>query len=341
LRALAQAGVRACALDKADFPRHKPCGGGISIRTVAELDFEWKDLVEAAPRTIEFALRDLYPVRKESEAPFLLVMRSEFDARLLERAIEAGGRFYPHHLVQGVEVDENGVVVQTDRGLFHAPVVIGADGAKGCVARSIGLHSRAHGIALDAEIEAPPEVVAEYQDSVYFSFADPPWGYSWISPKRRTLSAGVGKVTQRIGSLKETLNRFLQGKKLSGYPMRLFGHPVPLWSGQQRHAAPRALLVGDAAGLVDPLMGEGIAYAVKSGKIAAHHVTRALESGDFSFEGYSVDINAGIGLELTRAGDFAHRFYTFPRIFHLYQLGMMGVDTWDASQQSTGKVVQR
>lgn len=316
LRDLALAGVRACAVDKASFPRYKPCGGAISALTASQLDFPWEDLVEASLHHVELAYRYGPPLHLKSDRPFArFVMRDRFDQRLLEAAQEAGGDFYPEHNVTDVAVDETGVTVRTGRGDFRAPYVIGADGANGVVARAIGLFHQERGIAMEAEVSAPPDVLEAYSGRVYISYADPPWGYGWIFPKAQKLSVGVGTFSRRRGPIKESFHHFLEKTGLSPYPMEIFGHPIPTGGTHNPVWAPRVLLTGDAAGLNDPLSGEGIAHAVRSGKIAARHVADALGSGRVDFPEYQEEIRREIVDDLARAAWIANKLYTFPKVF--------------------------
>lgn len=316
LRELARRGVNACVLEKAHFPRYKPCGGGISALTSSQLDFEWEALIEGALHRVDLALRHAPPLRLEASKPFAhFVMRERFDALLLEQAIAAGGAFYPGHKVIDLRIEPGRVAVETDRATFYAPVVIGADGANSRVARSIGLFGRERGIAIEAEVQAPKEVLERFRDSAYLSFADPPWGYGWIFPKRERLSVGVGTFSQRRSGLKEAFHRLLKATGLEHLPMEVFGHPIPTGGRKRAYSRPHTLLAGDAAGLNDPLSGEGIAHAIRSGKLAANHAARALETGKFDFDAYDLDVFETIGSDLERARGIAAKLYAFPRLF--------------------------
>jgi len=317
LRQLGLRGINAVAIDKEAFPRHKPCGGAISALTARELDFEWQDLAEASLHKVELAFKYNRPLLCESDQPFAhFVMRDRFDNRLLEKAIEAGGTFLPGRAVTGVHVEEDGVRVSTTNGELKAKVVIGADGVNGQVARSIGLFNFDRGIAIEAEIDATPELMDRYRDKVYLSYADPPWGYGWVFPKAGRLSVGVGTFSRRRKAIKDSFSRFLEQTGLANLPMKVYGHPIPTGGKPRRIWSERVLLAGDAAGLNDPLSGEGIAHAVLSGKTAAQHVAAALESGDFRFEGYQSAIDDRIVAELARAASIAEKLYTFPRLFY-------------------------
>lgn len=317
LRRLAQLGVKACAVDKAAFPRYKPCGGAISALTSRELDFQWEDLIEASLHRVDLSFRHNEPLRCESDAPFAhFVMRDRFDHRLLEKAIEAGGQFIPEAGVTGIEPNDDGVIVRTNKGAFQADVVIGADGANGPTARAVGLFRSDRGIAVEAEIDAPSEVLARYQDRVYISYAEPPWGYGWVFPKKDRLSVGVGTFSHRRRAIKDAFEHFLQATQLDGLPMEVYGHPIPTGGDPRPIYTGRVVLTGDAAALNDPLSGEGIAHAVLSGKIAANHVVKAMEQGQFDFSDYQEEIQRRIVDELGRAASIAEKLYTFPRLFY-------------------------
>src|ERR1700736_2235094 len=144
-RTLARAGVRVTLLDRASFPRNKPCGGGISIRVLQRFPY----LGPALSRIATHAISRLYlegpdgqSTVIESDAPAaLMIRRVEFDALLVSLAVEAGA-----NLVGGVDVvhvheDRERVVLTTRDGRrFEAPLVVAADGVHSVVARRLGLN---------------------------------------------------------------------------------------------------------------------------------------------------------------------------------------------------------
>jgi flavin-dependent dehydrogenase len=151
-----------------------------------------------------------------------------------------------------------------------------------------------------------------------------PWGYAWVFPKRDHLSVGIlqsrqGRIDLPVALRRamEMLDIRLDGVKRHGHPLPVYrAPPWPLWGGQpqERLSTRRCLLVGDAAGLVDPLLGEGIRYAITSSRLAA----RAIAQDDLS--GYEGTIWNEIGHDLAAAGLAASTYYRIPAFS--YRLGL-------------------
>lgn len=281
------------------------------------LPFDWSHTIEAALHHVELSCRLGPPLRLGADKPYAhFVQRARFDNLLLEKAIEAGGEVRQGALVKEIEVHGEYVEVQTSHGTFRSSVLVGADGANSVVARSLNLFDKQRGIAIDAEVYVPDAVYRRFQDTVYLSYGDPVGGYGWVFPKGDHLSVGVGTFYSKREPLQEPLDRLLAHLDLAEYRIEKFGHPIPDGGRPRTIHTQRALLVGDAAGLNDPLSGEGIAHAVSSGAIAATHISSALGTGDFSFDAYQRHIDREIRSELRRAAWIAHKMYRYPRIFH-------------------------
>jgi flavin-dependent dehydrogenase len=169
---------------------------------------------------------------------------------------------------------EAGVEVTTRAGeTFHARYLVGADGAASRVTRLAGLRrKKCLGIALEVEVAADGDLLEQYADTALFIFGATPWGYLWIFPKAERLSAGIGNFSGQSSALHETLRREMGrlGVAVDGQPQR--GHPLPIYLRHEPLQRGGVLLAGDAAGLVDPLMGEGVRHAITSGRFAAEAV---------------------------------------------------------------------
>lgn len=322
LRQLARAGVNACVIDKATFPRYKPCGGAISALTARHLAFDWSDTIEASLHTVQLSLNFGKRLTVQSEIPIAhFVMRDRFDYLLLQEAIAAGGKVHEGVKIEHIQVHPDHVEITTaEHGRYRAPVLIGADGANSIVARQTGLFDPERGIAIEAEIDVDTEGYAPYDNTVFLNYGTPTWGYGWVFPKSERLSVGVAVFQSKRHGLKDAFHTLLSRLHLNEYPLQVYGHPIPTGGRNREIKRDRVLLAGDAAGLNDPLSGEGIAHAVHSGKIAAEHVAAALESGDFSFNAYAAEIDEKISQDLRRAAWLARKLYSFPRpFFWLFQ----------------------
>jgi flavin-dependent dehydrogenase len=123
-------------------------------------------------------------------------------------------------------------------------------------------------------VEAPvsAEILRRFADAPLFIIGEVRLGYAWIFPKSDHLSIGIGGLHPRPGELLATLNRVIARYGISLTAAPWHGHPIPIYTGREPLATSRALLVGDAAGLADPLTGEGIRLAIKSGRLAAEAI---------------------------------------------------------------------
>lgn len=290
---------RTVIVDKASHPRHKLCGGGLVCdvdRILAGLGLDLSEVpyVDARWANLHFGGRGIR--MKLEEIAFHVVHRQEFDAWLAARARDCGATLLEQCEVLRLAPDGDGVVVETSRGKFRARAVVGADGSKGIVRRS--LFGAAGPVARLVEVWTPPTPrprVAD--DEALFEFRNVPGGvqgYYWDFPMvlggeaRRNIGVYDSRVTgtPATGSLKEVLAAELaeQGVRLADCKVQ--GHPIHLFHPRSALARPGVLLAGDAAG-ADPLLGEGISVALGYGELAARALVDAFARGEFGFEGYT------------------------------------------------------
>jgi geranylgeranyl reductase family protein len=247
-----------------------------------------------------------------------LVMRDRFDHYLVQQAVQAGAKLMEGISLTGVEERDDRVVVITTQGELQAQLLAGADGVNSLVARSLGLISnREVGVAVEAELAVPAKSLDAQGAFATFDFGAVQGGYGWIFPKRDHLSVGVFKpLPGKPVGLKRALEKFIASEAVLLDPriLHLQGHQIPL--GGQEHVLHkgRVLLVGDAANLADPWMGEGISYAVVSARLAAEQMYYALESKQVDLSGYTNLINASITPQLLSARLFAKAVYSLPEL---------------------------
>ena len=304
---LSKAGYRVVVLEKEELPRYKPCGGGVPQAVFDRFPFDFSAVVERWVRSVRFRFRDGREVVAElPDRAVAMVMRDQFDLHILEHA-RADVR--DQDPLVALDQDESGVRVTTASGdILHARYLIGADGANSRVSRLVGLRQDAQrGIAIEAEVPVDEGLLEEYTDRALFVFGTPSQGYLWVFPKAEHLSVGVGTFRERTSAMKPTLRAEMGRLGIAIDGARLRGHPLPIHLKREPLQKGRVLLAGDAAGLMDPLLGEGIRHAVDSGKLAATSLLRS------NPKRYSQRIHREIGRDLLWGHLWAQLFYDHPR----------------------------
>ena len=305
---LAKAGLRPLVLDSAVFPRVKICAGWVTAEALRDLEID----PEKYPLTIQpFAacVLEFEGARHETawRTPASYgIIRREFDLYLLERAAAAGADVRWGMRVTGVEQRPDGVSVETDRGLFEAPLVIGAGGHRCPVARALGEVSPLEEVvvAQESETRLPPDWVERL--GVFMRapelYVEPDLrGYGWYFPKGDFVNIGIGCTGGDDGSLPRRRQALVAALRGSGrlpddMPIEPFkGHAyVVRRRAPRRLSGARFMLVGDAAGLARDLSGEGIGPAIRSGILAAEAARAFLQAG-IPLDGYAKQVAALYG----------------------------------------------
>lgn len=280
---LAPQGLKIAILEKQHLPRPKPCGGALSYPVTKLLDWDITPLVEAQIDHQILLNKYASPVEINKKTPMLLVNRSRFDAHFIERAlVHQNVDLLEGFHVQHVEETDQAVLVYREQGKtpIQGRYLIAADGALSHTARSLGLqHPQMVGAAVNAEIRVTDAVYQLNKNQAIFNFFCVPHGYSWIFPKDGYLSCGVGAWRGKA-NLRQAMQTFFQQSfpEKSILSVSQAGHGVPVFLGYRQIATRRVCLAGDAARLVDPIVGEGIQYAIKSGAMAAQVIQNLLQN---------------------------------------------------------------
>ena len=324
---LSRAGLSVLGFDKATHPRYKVCGGGLSARVDRILEDDYKSVVEHTIYGIQFSYRGADPFFLDSTRPIAyMVMRDRFDHFLVEKAKRTGTEVHEGESVTSCRQLPDSIEVTTDRGRYVAKVLIGADGANSLVAQQLFPGRRSRRLAA-LESEIPIGSAPHYPGAgrALIDIGATPAGYAWIFPKQERLSIGVGDLRGGLASPKKIFDRFVQGEKgLAPWNVpQPIGHPLPIFSehnAADREAvglvSGRALLVGDAAHLVDPLFGEGIYYAIRSGQLAAESILSQVNDRQCSLSEYDVAVRREIYEEFRVAARMASLLYSYPRFCH-------------------------
>ena len=317
-RECASRGLSVLLLDRAEFPRDKPCGGGVTIHAAEMLPFDLAPVVERDIFGVHFTLRHTHLfTRRSPEKLTYLTQRSRLDAFLAERAIEAGVVMRERALIKEVDRDAARVVVRTADGTFKGSTLVAADGANGPTAKLAGVDvSLTYGIALEANVTPVGEFPPEWEDVMGMEFGGIPGGYGWIFPKADHLNIGIGGWKYIGPTLRARLDKLV---RFYGFdPADLWGlrgHHVPLRGPDSPLKDGNMLLVGDAAGLVDPMTGEGISSAIWSGQVAARHLAAYVGGEAPTLDGYRRDVERELVPDLRVSRRFHDLFHLNPAFY--------------------------
>jgi geranylgeranyl reductase family protein len=283
---LARAGARVCLLDRARFPRDKPCGGGLTLRAVRELPFSVDSVVEDRVNTFELGLRYSRRWSRRAQEPLILMtQRRRLDAFLAEQAAGAGAEFRDGVKVTGVDPG-GGVTIGSER--LDGEVVVGADGANGITARSLGVPAYEHGVALEGNVGYAHVSRERFGGRAVVELGAVPGGYAWVFPKGDHVNVGVGGWQSEGPRLRERLRELCAAFEIDEANVReVRGHRLPMRGASRRPVDRRVLLVGDAAGLVDPLSGDGMYEAFISGRLAAEATLELLHGRAADLDPYA------------------------------------------------------
>jgi geranylgeranyl reductase family protein len=293
---LARGGARVLLVDKVRFPRDKPCGGGITVRAARQLPFSIDPVVEDEVDVFELGLGYRRRFVRRMRAPLIqMTQRRRLDAFMVDQAREAGAEFRDGYVADGVE----------------ATVVIGADGANGKVGREAGLRDHLRGVALEGNASIDP---APFTGRVLLEFGVVPGGYAWVFPKGDHVNVGVGGWPQEGPRLREHLHRLCRQHGISVDSLRdVRGHHLPLRRGHSVPAAGRTALVGDAAGLIDPVSGDGIYEAVLSARLAAADALDIVAGRSADFSRYAAELRRRLALQTVASWRAKLALERFPR----------------------------
>ncbi|NQE04459.1 Digeranylgeranylglycerophospholipid reductase [ANME-1 cluster archaeon GoMg1] len=278
-------GLSTLLLEKERIPRFKPCGGAVSTSALSHVDFGIEqDLIEREcyGERVHFENHQIEVRRKSRMA--ILVSRDKFDAFLVSKAVDAGVELREVEKARSLNQKQSTIVVETNKGEYNAKVVIGADGVNSIVSKYVRepyKHDEL-GLCIAAEIPVSNAEVDEYiENAVDIHYGISKSGYGWVFPKEQHFSAGVGGDLSSMKNSRSMLLTFLKKLGLST-DVVTHAHLIPSGGYEREVCSDRIILVGDAAGFVDPFYGEGIKYAFISGKLAAERVVESYENDEFS-----------------------------------------------------------
>ena len=259
-------------------PREKPCGGGVTLRALREAETaRIPPLPTGSATTIRRVLfqgpdgRAVPVPLGDGTDSLVVVSRQVLDETLLRSARDAGAQFIPKR-VERVSINRDAVELYTSGRNYRAGLIIGADGAAGVVRRTVtGRFTRSQ-LSLATGYFA----YGSTSHDIVIRFAANPPGYLWSFPRPDHLAIGVCAQADRTGpsSLRDSVTDWMNQTGIANNArLEAYSWPIPSLSASELEtqcvAGDRWMLVGDAAGLVDPLTREGIFFALRSGRLAA------------------------------------------------------------------------
>lgn len=344
----ARQGLAVALVEKRRLPRHKPCGGGLPLPVRSELaglvpeavvdtrvrwmrhSWSFREAVEACvdpPGTPGSASRGLW-----------MVQRPRFDQALVTAAVAAGAQLLEGHSFVGLETQRDGLLVHL-RGpggakprSLRARHLIGADGAAGGVAAAVGLRPSPR-IALALELEVPHVWDGNdpllRPDLLHLDYGVLRRGYAWVFPKADHLNIGAGlfhgrrRDVRRDPTARTRIRAAIDGyaaalgvgpHRLEG--LRVHAHPLPFWDGPEplQTSDGRVLLVGDAAGLINPLFGDGLFHAIRSGRLAAEAVVAGEPTS------HTARVHELLAADFEAARRLARIFYNLPGLTYRHAI---------------------
>ncbi|HEX9709263.1 MAG TPA: geranylgeranyl reductase family protein [Candidatus Thermoplasmatota archaeon] len=336
---LARKGLDVALVDKAEFPRQKACGGGLPARVFKSKDLpDFRAAVEAHSDALvlESCPTGDRAYIKGGEPLVYQVRRFVLDKAIFERAVEAGAHPMTRTNVRSYEYADGGVALKVAGGPdIRAKVVVGAGGARDLVAKVLRAREglppdwnkyQAHA-ATRIEPEVGEDVIEEFygkERAIWVHF-NPKGvrGYGWIFPKKTTVNIGVAEfvVTEEDLDLHQVTRdyiRLLEKERLVPPGLdqvKISGAYLPIGGPLAKTYTDRCLLVGDSAGFPSALTGEGMWFALESGRLAAEALGEVLARGEPTREAlalYEQKWQAAFGHELSTHLKWTKVFYRIP-----------------------------
>ena len=327
---LAASGLEVLLLERASFPRSKPCGGGMAASMQGLFPFDLSPAVDSVIDQVRFTwcLGDPVTAVLPGDSPFWIVRRSVLDAYLVEQAQAAGATFLTGVAVESLQRagDCWQLQARAPEGKplqLQARAVVIADGSCSLLAARHGLgpsqprYAETVSVEVDCEVSDP--------STARFEFGLVRHGFCWTFPRNGGYSIGVGTFIGRDPANAEAvLSQLLPSLGLT--PQAGVRQPgrLRIWDGHHplhgQGANAGLVVVGDAASLCDPFLAEGLRPALISGCRAAEALIAWLAEDSQALAGYTNRMRAEWGASMAWGKRIAQVFYRVPRVG--YQLGI-------------------
>lgn len=266
---LANAGIETLLIDKKGFPRHKPCAGALTVKSIIALRFSIKPIIKKKVDVFSIGYSTVKSKDQNIDGYIAAhTIREEFDQFCLNKSVESGAKFLNDEVV-GIErlVDGRFFITTKNGHRYRTIYLVVADGSNSRLRKILYPNSQiSRAFALEGIVRKhqgqPPQMS--------FDFFAAKNGYGWVFDKKDHLNVGLftsikgPRLSKKklIGYVNKKLENAVEIENISGFPIATNGFRF-------RQNIENCFIVGDAAGLAEPLLGEGIYNAIISGQSAA------------------------------------------------------------------------
>jgi len=271
---LAKNGAKVLLLDKSEFPREKPCGGLLTEKTYSIISKTLglkglDDVILQKSDSFEIYDGKRFINSACTSSYTYYVSRKSFDNFLLEGARQAGCVVLTGASISNIETN----CVRVGMGHYKFEYLVGADGVNSMVRRHCGILMPKDNIAVGLQVDVPLNKMRPNLEwdlpRIYFGYVKYGWG--WAFPKGNYVSLGLAGLFPKGANIKQAFDFFLTELSCqeAAKESQIRSAQIPYGSYLSSPGKNNVLLIGDAAGFVDPVTGEGIYNAILSGAIAA------------------------------------------------------------------------
>lgn len=323
---LAKRGHSVLVLEKESLPRYKPCGGGVSPAVAQWFDFDFTPAISMKVERLRYTWQGEDPaeVQLDNTEPMWMVRRDVFDQFLIEQAQKQGAEVRDKSAVSAIAFKSDRWEVKTNSETLEARYLIAADGAKGPMAKMLGLKQGDRQPAAAIEIQYPNP-----DNLIKFDFGRIKKGYIWSFPKADGYSLSIANLQGKTKEkLDDVLSKYAAENGFTVNSSNVHDDFLCLWDGDRKLHTQNALLAGEAASVVDPLTAEGIRPSMFSGVKAAEAIDGALGGTANALDNYTQVMNEEWGGQMVWASRVSGLFYKIPKIAY-----KVGVKRPSATQQ--------
>ncbi|NER78805.1 MAG: geranylgeranyl reductase family protein [Leptolyngbya sp. SIO1D8] len=285
---LAKQGHSVLLLERAALPRYKPCSGALSPIVADWFDFDFEPVIERKMRRVRYTwkLGDEITSELDTRDPIWIVKRDKFDHFLVKQAIAKGALLRDNTAAKGIEFQHDTWVVKTTEGDFQGRYLVAADGSEGPLSKWLGFKDPKLKDGTTLEIAA--DIALNERCALNFEFGLLKNGCLWCFPRQEGYVIGAATFLGNAPKNYQTaLEEYASTFAASMEPKQTYTHSLKFWESNRPLHTQQAVLVGEAAAIVDPLTAEGIRHGMYSGMKAAEAIHKALQGDSYALLGYT------------------------------------------------------